>query len=1726
MKKSRVFLCLILIVTFLVSSFNVTLIVNASNNKYELGGVELYTDNKAVYDNIKDELPNFGSNKVPPEINVKGAKLPLNYRLWKQKGIVVYGSYRSVPGNRFKCGYQDGIDPNTGFPKEFSGGYYEVNLSSVSCSEHGKACPSKIGNTVRGEWQYFGYDINGNLSTNMWFRNDQNVTKFNQRDWIKEPWREELRKETKLSGISIFNESAYEQFNGRPVREWIGRTLDEWGGVPSTNGLDPEVYKYLYVQSAPTIMHSGSGRMWHRRPSQLWYQTLSIPRLATKQHPNVTVDTLDVTGDFNPSTRIASISIPNTSLADDQIIYIDVKLKGSLKDEEYYNDPVKESIWFTRKDVKYWNFYVKIFGKEYVESHVPVSSKESNTQIYEFIKRIPVKYADLRALLDEGAVATVKARPIYDNDTYGNEGVNYFAIGPAVIPQYEAAVPFEGVDLHVPNLEIRNSIPEIAFDGIPFEGPRDDTDMSLVSYRKVYVGGKEVDDNLFFSGNYIFPRTTDRNGYLTTVEVIYKFNTDAIDVGSLDPSLKDEIVKAITLEYKSTDIVYVYPTKPYASFKLSSNSWKENRIINLENTSESSNIQLVIERFPIVKYRWYYGGDTEHMHFGTNTDLQKQLQFSKPGVYSITLEAMNSLGEWSEPYTCEFTVLEDYGPNIECNLTDSVITRQDTIGAWHYDVVSTDDDRISKVKIELWYDSNADGEVDIKLAEWNGLGDNGICEKDDFPSYTAEKLGYYLFKIYAEEEFIGVPGQDTLQQFIPEGYKRTAYYEVEWWCDNYQPLSDIYIDAPIERPKIDVFIMLDKDLNDSKRQSVMNNRVNYENFLLGYNLIPNIKIWDMKTYTYSQPASTNYTTGTSYPPATIQYESNGYSGTLTRQQVVDNGSYQDLGSYKYRTETKTFTASHTNNCTTVYKRSSTSDSWTQVSNYESSPAPSSKYINSDGYSGSIPRTNTVTNYRNESVSADGLTKTVTASYTAYYEGTLSKQVQYWEPNVQWVSKYVGIYTGTIYKDVRQPYTDPYMGAETSKFIMYYSDTVMNEKADFDMAKSKADAKILLAGSFDIKGQSSYDLYIDVTGKTADQVMDAALEFIAQSCPTIEQYYVLPGQQFILNLAEFDLEGDEIIERQLQYVHEKNYFDNPTGQEPDTLEKYDENTGWTNDIKDRFFNVGRYRIFRRVKDLPDGENGTNYSYYSGATEVNIYVHRKPIADAVLDWKYNPDTGLCETVWVDKSYDLDHTSLPNKGIVERKIMFRKNGGEWLYYIPDVLSYGNYEVMYYVKDMEGVWSDPWTFNFTLDGNPQFTASARPLSEVFTLSSIPASEYIEFYNLWTRQPNDIRLEFSLTPTVAGQPATKVVTYQPGVTGTKSGQDISWVNQTMQIPEIFPDGPRTLIALARDLTTGTVTSIPFNINVYTPINLIPGIDGKTLNNNIQTTVTATTTKYPSTTTVQLQYGTPYQTSALSMTGTVSGNTKTWSVNYTVPNNVPDGIYTARFVSTNPSGKQEIKTCTYTVVHNRPPVVNIIGTNPSPVYEGDLVYLKFIASDPDLDTLSCDIVIKKGSTIVWTGSKIVSPSGGVYEQVNVPTITEIPLGSYTAEVTVKDPYNLAATQSYNFAVNMMGIIGDIKPNPAMAGERITIIAETEGYTERVLVTMWNGDVVELTPTNSINNLYNTWTGTYIVPLHTPDATYPVNFTAIRGCISRTHERSLVVQGNLLNLVKPRIKKSN
>lgn len=218
------------------------------------------------------------------------------------------------------------------------------------------------------------------------------------------------------------------------------------------------------------------------------------------------------------------------------------------------------------------------------------------------------------------------------------------------------------------------------------------------------------------------------------------------------------------------------------------------------NTTTQQNTK-VLEYYLITSYQWEYNtvsGEQASMKMtGSSNDLLKEFLYKESGTYSITLQAVNTLGRVSDPYTVQFVIAPDVPPAIEICLDNSVLARNETISAYHYFVSSTDGDIIKSNTIELWYDSNNDGNYDQLINTWDGT--NG------FPAYFPTNLGKYKYIDRVSEDF----GQNTLSEFIVPEDKMVKVQGVEFLVDNYVPMTDLYVDIPVVRPQVDMFIMDD-----------------------------------------------------------------------------------------------------------------------------------------------------------------------------------------------------------------------------------------------------------------------------------------------------------------------------------------------------------------------------------------------------------------------------------------------------------------------------------------------------------------------------------------------------------------------------------------------------------------------------------------------------------------------------------------------------------------------------------------------------------------------------------------------------------------------------------------------------------------------------------------------------------------------------------------------------
>ena len=211
------------------------------------------------------------------------------------------------------------------------------------------------------------------------------------------------------------------------------------------------------------------------------------------------------------------------------------------------------------------------------------------------------------------------------------------------------------------------------------------------------------------------------------------------------------------------------------------------------------------------------------------------------------------------------------------------------------------------------------------------------------------------------------------------------------------------------------------------------------------------------------------------------------------------------------------------------------------------------------------------------------------------------------------------------------------------------------------------------------------------------------------------YMVIHEDGLSASLLGKDYESDPIREQQWKIAtHEPGVFENSQGLNS-RLGGYLSST-----IETALDKVGKYEIVGRIQDNPKKDRewedlfGAFRKWSGDSAPITVYVHRRPVAEFQVS--VEKDGGYCKVSIEDGSYDIDHMSLSNRGIVEYRWQYRQQGVPgWLDgRLPDRLPYGSiYDVRLQVKDMEGAWSLPFQDQIdTMDLPPSIDASPASYS------------------------------------------------------------------------------------------------------------------------------------------------------------------------------------------------------------------------------------------------------------------------------------------------------------------------------------------------------------------------------------------------------------------------------
>lgn len=549
----------------------------------------------------------------------------------------------------------------------------------------------------------------------------------------------------------------------------------------------------------------------------------------------------------------------------------------------------------------------------------------------------------------------------------------------------------------------------------------------------------------------------------------------------------------------------------------------------------------------------------------------------------------------------------------------------------------------------------------------------------------------------------------------------------------------------------------------------------------------------------------------------------------------------------------------------------------------------------------------------------------------------------------------------------------------------------------------------------------------------------------------------------------DYEGDEkYADRFVFSAFDNSMFTNPNGI-PDII-------GLTASTKNGFHEVGQYTLEYQAQDTPVDASETrfnNYRKWSNKNLIQLLVHRRPIANLTIN------ASLSNNQWVisgvnGTGYDLDHMDMANKGIQDEMYEWKKITDSQYTpgMIPSTLAAVEggkdveYIVKYKVQDIEGAWSEPVTFIISADPPIELDASLKTEDSQFSISSIPASENLLAYDVRTIFNKlhyvDMALYNGSNSIVTGL----IRRYSNNTSDvSQNGNKFYWVDKAINIPETLADGTYKVIIKASDASNSLKTDQEaFTVIVSTPVSLVGSIDSK-ITYDRTTTLTANTSTYVNDVKVTLYKGTSYErTSNLVYSKTV-GNTKHWTLNYKEDRSyMSEGNYMAEFRATTPNGNWEVDAHSFYYTRNTPPTVNILGTDPSFIYEGDKVYANVQVNDVDLDTLSVTVNLSKdGQPLAGEGyPKTYTQSPNItnnYELLKVPLMDHMTPGNYDLHVLVDDQNCGTATDTAIIAPSPLSITGQVDHHPQWNDNRIKYNRAMTGKDNdpRTYDTYWAGE---------------------------------------------------------------------
>jgi hypothetical protein len=419
--------------------------------------------------------------------------------------------------------------------------------------------------------------------------------------------------------------------------------------------------------------------------------------------------------------------------------------------------------------------------------------------------------------------------------------------------------------------------------------------------------------------------------------------------------------------------------------------------------------------------------------------------------------------------------------------------------------------------------------------------------------------------------------------------------------------------------------------------------------------------------------------------------------------------------------------------------------------------------------------------------------------------------------------------------------------------------------------------------------------------------------------TSDKLYILLDEEVNMAATMFDYESDPYYDFRMDSEHlDPNYFENSLGRDPNVgLGKF----------LDTFNYVGHYRATPRVRDNPVGEDDRFDDFRlwnQDNTFLDIFVHRRPVAKMTYVFM-EKENGTSLLVRDSGSYDLDHESAADKGIVDWKWSLKKEDDiHWQDYkgkkmtIEGLSSGAKYILSYQVKDREGVWSLPIVESFVVNGEPIYLkGKVKSGKTPYTKNNMPITESLVLYDIETRYSKPLKLEVGLYDGDDLVSVLKTVAFEEGVTAKTLDSDlgvVAWSDQVLQVPRVV-DGPYDLRLRAVEVGAANKSqTLGFDVGVLTPIDPVPKVEEVFIIGQ-ETEIKCRTSAYTDGVKVVLYKGSAHEevhemNFAQSLVTAEGLSCFEWTFDHEVPEPLSPGAYTLSFigrVETSPEKREVVE---------------------------------------------------------------------------------------------------------------------------------------------------------------------------------------------------------------------------